>query len=132
LSPGSLLGLPPEEFAAFERGVAEFNRGFFFECHDTLEDIWTGLRGQNRDFIQGLIQVSVAFYHLTNGNLGGADSMLERALKKFEGYEGRCFGFELEQHREELRSWLQGIRSGDVGEVSLEGIPKWRFEILRK
>ena len=83
--------LDEEERRQFDRGVDEFNRGFYFECHDTIEDLWSGLRGPSRDFFQGLIQVSVAFYHLGNGNLAGADSMMRRALKRFERYPGPVF-----------------------------------------
>jgi predicted metal-dependent hydrolase len=108
--------------------VAEFNRGFFFECHDTLEDMWTGLRGASRDFFQGLIQVSVAFYHLGNGNLAGAESMLTRALKRFERYPGLYAGFDLHAHRAELGQWLERIRAGELAEPPpLEAVPKWRF-----
>ena len=87
--------LDDEERRQFDRGVDEFNRGFYFECHDTIEDLWAGLRGPSRDFFQGLIQVSVAFYHLGNGNLAGAESMMRRALKRFERYPDRYFGFDL-------------------------------------
>ena len=51
---------------------------FFFECHDTLEEVWTGIRGSARDFFQGLIQVSVGFYHHGNGNRGGQRSLPRR------------------------------------------------------
>jgi len=128
--PGALPDpeLDPEERRAFDKGVAEFNSGYFFECHDTLEDMWTGLRGPSRDFFQGLIQVSVAFYHLTGGNLVGAQSMLRRALKRFEKYPDRYFGFDLAAHREELRAWQARIEGGDAGELSTEPPPQWRFE----
>jgi predicted metal-dependent hydrolase len=111
-----------EEREAFERGVAEFNDGLYFECHDTLEDLWAGLRGPSRDFFQGLIQVSVAFYHLTNGNTAGAASMFERALKRFERYPDRYFGFDLAAHRAELRTWLSRVRSGEDAPL-----PTWSF-----
>jgi len=120
--------LEPDERRAFEKGVGEFNTGYFFECHDTLEEMWTGIRGPSRDFFQGLIQVSVAFYHLSNGNLAGAASMLRRALKRFEKYPGRYFGFDLGRHREELLGWLDRVQAGDVGELALEAVPKWRFD----
>jgi len=127
--PGALPDpeLDPEERRAFDTGVSEFNSGYFFECHDTLEDMWTGLRGPSRDFFQGLIQVSVAFYHLTGGNLAGAQSMLRRALKRFEKYPDRYFGFDLAAHREVLVAWQRRIDSGDVAEVEVEALPKWRF-----
>jgi predicted metal-dependent hydrolase len=117
-----------EERRAFEKGVEEFNRGFFFECHDTLEDMWTGLRGPSRDFFQGLIQVSVAFYHLGNENPAGARSMLERALARFAKYPGRYFGFDLDAHRAELHAWLGRIEAGEAGMPPLDAVPKWTFE----
>jgi hypothetical protein len=120
--------LDPEERRAFEKGVREFNTGYFFECHDTLEDMWTGLRGPSRDFFQGLIQVSVAFYHLSNGNLAGADSMLRRALKRFEKYPDRYFGFDLGAHRQVLREWRERIEAANLEDLSREPPPQWRFE----
>jgi predicted metal-dependent hydrolase len=121
--------LTPSEREAFDRGVAEFNAGYYFECHDTLEDMWTGVRGPSRDFFQGLIQVSVAFYHLTGGNLPGAESMLRRALKRFERYPDRYFGFELGAHRAELGGWLERIASAREGIEGLTpaDLPKWSF-----
>lgn len=120
--------LEPHEFRTFEKGVAEFNSRHFFECHDTLEEMWTGLRGPSRDFFQGLIQVSVAFYHVSNGNLVGADSMLRRAFKRFEKYPDRYFGFDLGRHREELRQWQRRIGAGDPAAIARERPPQWRFE----
>ena len=119
--------LEDEERRAFEKGVVEFNRGYFFECHDTLEDMWTGLRGPSRDFFQGLIQVSVAFYHLDNGNRAGATSMIQRALERFAKYPDRYFGFDLGAHRREISSWLARVRGGELGPLTLEDLPKWHF-----
>ncbi|PYQ06045.1 MAG: hypothetical protein DMF83_13295 [Acidobacteria bacterium] len=119
--------LSDEQRVAFDRGVAEFNTGYYFECHDTLEDMWTGIRGPSRDFFQGLIQVSVAFYHLNGGNLPGAESMLRRALKRFARYPDRYFGFDLAAHREELQAWLDRIVSARVEGLTVADLPKWSF-----
>ncbi|HEX6738691.1 MAG TPA: DUF309 domain-containing protein [Vicinamibacteria bacterium] len=121
--------LDAEERRALARGIDEFNRGLFFECHDTLEEMWAGVRGPSRDFFQGLIQVAVAFYHLTGGNHAGAASMLARALKRFAPYPDRYAGFDLAAHREELRAWQARV----AGEAPLDetpGLPRWRFENL--
>jgi hypothetical protein len=37
--------------------------------------------------------------HLGSANLGGAESMLQRALKRFDRYPGRYYGFDLGGHR---------------------------------
>jgi uncharacterized protein len=118
--------LSPEEHDAFRRGVQEFNDGLFFECHDTLEELWTGLRGPSRDFFQGLIQVSVAFHHLSNLNGGGALSMMDRALGRFRAYPPRYFGFDLERQRVELRAWQERLRAPGWEEAPSDR-PRWEF-----
>jgi uncharacterized protein len=120
--------LDEEERRQFDRGVDEFNRGFYFECHDTIEDLWAGLRGPSRDFFQGLIQVSVAFYHLGNGNRAGAESMARRALKRFERYPDRYFGFDLAAQRDALRRLLECIARGDAEVAPANAAPQWTFE----
>ena len=131
------MGEPPPEPVLGEgerrqllEGVRQFNEGFFFECHDTLEDLWGGIRGPSRDFFQGLIQVSVAFYHLSNGNAAGAESMFARALKRFEAYPETYFGFDLAGQRREIQDRLRQIRSGVAAEAGAR-LPTWRFEAPR-
>jgi uncharacterized protein len=122
--------LAPEERRALALGVRQFNEGFFFECHDTLEEMWAGLRGPSRDFFQALIQVAVAFYHLTGENRAGAQSMLSRALKRFQKYPDRYAGFDLGAHRTELREWQARLEEGAPLSADLAALPKWRFEGL--
>jgi len=119
--------LDAQERAAFERGVTQFNAQLFFECHDTLEELWSGLRGPWRDFFQGLIQVSVAFYHLGNGNLRGAPSMLDRALRRLGGYPPVYYGFDLASHRAELERWRSRLLEGDLETLRASPPPSWDF-----
>jgi predicted metal-dependent hydrolase len=97
--------LTPGEKAAFDKGVGEFNRGFFYECHDTLEELWAGVRGPSRDFFQGLIQVAVGFYHLGNDNPIGAARLFDRALKRLAGYPGQYAGVDLDALRSTVAEW---------------------------
>jgi predicted metal-dependent hydrolase len=121
--------LEEDERRLFDRGVDEFNRGFYFECHDTLEELWSGLRGPARDFFQGLIQVSVAFYHLGNDNPAGARSMARRALKRFQAYPDRYYGFDLAAQRSGLERMLEAI---EAEEPAPAGPPRWEFEPARR
>ena len=117
--------LSPEERAQLEKGVAEFNGGLHFECHDTLEELWSGIRGPARDFFQGLIQVSVGLYHLGNDNHEGARSMFERALKRLDKYPPRYAGFDVEAQRASLRAWHADLTTGVALAIDR---PSWRFE----
>jgi predicted metal-dependent hydrolase len=119
--------LSSEEHALFVKGVREFNQGYYFECHDSLEDLWSGLRGPARDFFQGLIQVSVAFYHLSNDNLAGARSMFERARTRFEPYGDRYFGFDVAAQRREIAGRLEAIARGEPSARGAAAKPQWRF-----
>jgi predicted metal-dependent hydrolase len=70
------------------QAIREFNNHEWFECHETVEDLWIGSEGEVRDFYQGLIQIAVALHHWRNGNFGGAISL----LKGGAGYLGHVAG----------------------------------------
>ena len=57
--------------------IRQFNGGEWYECHETLEDLWIGESGEMRDFFQGVLQVGVALHHWRNGNYRGAVSLFE-------------------------------------------------------
>ena len=103
---------PDAERDALAKGVAQFNDGLFFECHDTLEEVWSGVRGPSRDFFQGLIQAAVGFYHLGNGNRAGATTLLRRSLARLERYPARYAGVELAPLRDAVAGWLASLEGG--------------------
>jgi predicted metal-dependent hydrolase len=106
--------------------AAQFNEGKFFECHETLEDVWQGIRGPARDFFQGLIQISVGLYHLSNGNIPGAASQLEKGLARLEPYGERYAGIEAGVLRRETLGWLGKIRGGEKLKGAVADLPKIR------
>lgn len=72
------------------QGIREFNRHEWFECHETIEDLWVGSEGEERDLYQGIIQVAVALHHWRNGNFGGAVSLLSGGAGYLRRVSGRC------------------------------------------
>ncbi len=120
--------LTSDQRLALARGVAQFNRGRYFECHETLEEMWSALRVPSRDFFQGLIQVSVGFLHLDRGNRAGALRTLTRAMGRFERYPARYCGFDLAAERARLQALLTAL--GDEDAAVPEPRPAWRFEDL--
>ena len=104
--------LSPEERHLYEEGLDQFNERLFFECHDTLEELWAGVRGPARDFFQGLIQVAVGFHHLGNGNRVGAERLMGRALGRLSGYPRTYGGIQLGTLRDEVSRWRRDIVDG--------------------
>lgn len=72
--------LPPQ----FLPGVALFNAGQFFECHEVLEELWLASNGDERTLLPALIQAAAALHHWQNGNTKGAASIDARARRKLE------------------------------------------------
>jgi len=101
------------EWAAFEKGIGELNAGLFFECHDTLEDLWAGVRGPSRDFFQGLIQVAVGCYHLTRDNKAGARRLFERATGRLEAYPDAYGGIALGDLRRTVATLALALERGE-------------------
>ena len=121
------ISLDQTSVREMEKAALEFNSGKFFECHDTLEEVWQGIRGPARDFFQGLIQISVGFYHLRNGNRQGGESQLDKGLTKLENYGDSYAGMELANLRTGVRRWLEKVRTGEKLDATLADLPKYNF-----
>ncbi len=87
--------LNEEQEVLLLKGLEEFNAGHYFECHETLETLWKGLSGDEKTLVQGIIQVSVAYYHWHRGNLKGALRLFDRAIPRIEPYLPTSLGFDL-------------------------------------
>ena len=74
----------------FLRGISEFNAREFFECHETLEAVWKEQTSPEREFIQGIIQTAVAYYHLERNNPVGAIKLFHRALPRLLKFAPVC------------------------------------------
>jgi predicted metal-dependent hydrolase len=72
------------------QGIREFNTRDWFECHETVEDLWIGAEGEARNFYQGIIQIAVALHHWRNGNFGGAVSLLKGGAGYLQHVAGPC------------------------------------------
>jgi uncharacterized protein len=102
------------------QGIREFNRQEWFECHETVEDLWIGEAGEARDFYQGLIQIAVALHHWRNRNFGGAVSLLKGGVELLSHVADRC-------------QWVDAkglIADSDRMRLALEGLGKERMESL--
>jgi uncharacterized protein len=115
----------------FARGIEQFNSQYFFEAHDTWEELWNETTGDHRLFYQGLIQTTVGFYHLSNQNYKGACSQFGKALGKLElylpGYHGIDTGKLCAAVRECLHD-AELLKQGEADSFEEEKIPQIRWE----
>ena len=71
-------------------GIAQFNRGEFFEQHETLELLWRAETRDIRYLYQGILQIGVAFHHLRKRNHHGTVYMLTRGQQYLAPFAPRC------------------------------------------
>ena len=69
------------------KGIEEFNRGEFYECHEYLEEAWMQEPRRVRFLYQGILQVGVGFYHQQNGNWRGATGLLRNGTQRLKEFE---------------------------------------------
>lgn len=91
--------LTPAEFAArldeLDRAIDEFNRGWYFESHETLEDLWMVTPPPERMLLQAIIQLAAAFVHYARGEYPGILKLLDASLDKLREFEPETLGIDV-------------------------------------
>ena len=72
--------------AQYEHGLDLIERGEYFAAHEVLEDVWREAGPEERDFYQGLVHVSVAWYQAGRSNRRGCERQLEKAARRLAPY----------------------------------------------
>lgn len=93
----------------FIKGIEQFNQGLFFECHETLEEIWLEEHGEDRAFYQGIIQIAAGYFKWEQGVLIGAIKLWRSGLEKLATYPPSHLGVELDAFIERVQSHLREI-----------------------
>lgn len=74
----------PEHLEKMREGVKLFNEQKYWECHESLEDLWMEDRNDAaRNVYWAVIQVAAACIHYRDSKLVGAKGMIFKAKEKF-------------------------------------------------
>lgn len=107
-------GPPSVNYDELYRGIDLFNRGAFFEAHEVLEDVWRAAAAEEKKFLQGLVQLAVAFHHHSTGNSVGMRSVMARGMKNLEGQVDGFYGVKLNPLMQSLRTWREALDDGSA------------------
>jgi predicted metal-dependent hydrolase len=94
----------------FEKGLALIRAGEYFAAHEELEDAWRAAPPEERDFLQGLVHVAVAWYQAGRGRRIGTERQLAKAARRLRPYAPSHRGVELEPLLAQLRE-LEAVDS---------------------
>jgi len=98
---------PPEDLL---KGIAQFNRGEFFEQHETLEDLWRVELRDVRRLYQGILQVGVGMYHIQRNNHHGAMYMLTRGSSYLRPFAPACQSVDVSRLLTDASHVLEEVR----------------------
>jgi uncharacterized protein len=97
----------------FDRAVAHWNAGRYFESHEDWETLWHEAEGARRAWLQGLIQFAAAFHHFGRGGASGFSKLVRSAAERAGGYAGDTAGIDFAALWTALRPWIaHGERAG--------------------
>jgi uncharacterized protein len=107
-----------EMSAEFWQGIAEFNNREFYACHDTLEALWMEAGEPEKRFYQGILQISVALYHLGNLNWRGAVILLGEGISRLSYYQPNYAGIAVEDLLQQSVKLLNALQQAGLERVS--------------
>ncbi|MBV6626302.1 MAG: DUF309 domain-containing protein [Rivularia sp. (in: Bacteria)] len=104
----------PQEFW---QGIELFNTGQFYACHDTLEALWMEATEPDKTFYQGILQISVALYHLGNGNTKGAIILLGEGSNRLARYPSIYCQVDVDELLEQSIALLKALQKNQLEQI---------------
>lgn len=112
----------PEHFepqAGLAHGARLFNTKRYFDAHEAWENLWRPMRGGERDFFRGLINLAVAMKKAVEENPDGLLRLLDRASSLLRPYAPSHRGVDvtaliasMDRLASDARAWREQERQG--------------------
>lgn len=77
----------------FNQAIVFFNAQNYFRAHELWEKMWINA-GQEKKFLQGLIQIAVGYHHFMHENKEGAVMLIGRGCGYLSEYPGNYLGID--------------------------------------
>ena len=97
-----------------ERGLGLIREGAYFEAHEELEDEWRTAPTAERDFLQGLVHVAVAWHHAGRGNRPGCERQLEKADRRLAPYRPHHRGVDVASVLDQVARARERVAAGSL------------------
>ncbi len=97
-----------------EEGLALVRAQRFFTAHEALEQAWRAASPGERDFFQGLVHVTVAWYQASRGNRPGCERQLAKALRRLEPFRPAHRGVDVDSVLRQVEAAAATVASGSL------------------
>jgi predicted metal-dependent hydrolase len=99
-------------------GLRLFNAGHYFEAHEALEEAWNAESGRVRDLYRGILQIAVAYLHITRGNYNGAVKVHDRSQKWMKDWPDICRGIHVGQLRRDAQTVIDEVQRLGINRIA--------------
>jgi CheY-like chemotaxis protein len=103
------------------KGLQEFNRGEYFEAHESLEDAWNEDSSPGRELYRAILQIAVAYLQIERQNYNGTIKMFLRVRQWIDPLPGECRGVDIDQLRvdaERVRQEVLALGPERIGDFN--------------
>jgi predicted metal-dependent hydrolase len=113
-------------------GINHFNGSRFFDAHVVWETLYQEVQGDDKPFIEALIQLSTACRMIVEfGEIKGPVKLIYQALIRFENYQPTHCDVKVSELRNNMEAWAKELEAAGVrGERPVPKIPLRRFRFF--
>ena len=111
--------------SSIAKGVELFNAQQFWHAHEAWEELWLHASGDERIFLQGLIQLAAAYHHVQRGTYRGGARLFDAALSKLERFANGHHGIDRADAIAAATEHRERIARGD--NIEAGEFPKLRY-----
>lgn len=105
-----------EKEKGIEDGIFYFNNERFWESHEAFEGVWKKCTGREKELVQGIILVAVAFAHSQKNDDVIGIGMLGRALEKLGSSPTTYHNIDVDRIRNRV-SFMQKTRELSIFQI---------------
>jgi predicted metal-dependent hydrolase len=95
-------------------GISLMRAGSYFEAHEELELAWRAAAPEERDFYQGLVHVTVAWYQAGRGRPVATARQLEKATRRLAAFAPSHRGVDVADILEQVESARRIVAGGSL------------------
>lgn len=90
-----------------------FNEQKFWHAHEAWEELWLHSTGDEKIFLQGLIQLAAAYHHVQRGTFRGGVRLFDAAFEKLAPFENGHDGVDRTEAVDAARGHRKKIARGE-------------------
>lgn len=105
-----------EKETGIKDGIFYFNHERFWECHEAFEGVWKECYGREKELVQGIILLAVAFAHCQKNDFQIGLGMLSRAAEKLGTSPSIYHGIDVDRIRKKI-SEMQHSKNLTIFEI---------------